>query len=242
MFRAIWACHLPTASLSRHIYRIHGFFPVTTPGLAAMTHFRPFQSAPGLANSDKEGIGDLSRQYRVLRQRFRGMNTGTRAALLMAALVVAAGLVIPAIAETASGSKPEQPMPRYVSLKKSKANVRRGPGETYGVDWVYQHEGLPLRVTAEFGHWRRVEDSEGLGGWVHRVLLSNKRTVVTMQPMAELRLLPDAEAPAVASAEFGAVLLLLACEPDWCRVQGGGEDGWLRKTAIWGVDPGEILD
>ena len=50
------------------------------------------------------------------------------------------------------------PLPRYVSLKASEANVRRGPSLTHRIDWVFKRRDMPLRITAEFGHWRRVED------------------------------------------------------------------------------------
>jgi SH3-like domain-containing protein len=59
------------------------------------------------------------------------------------------------------------PLPRYVSLKASEANVRRGPSLTHRIDWVFKRRDMPLRITAEFGHWRRVEDRDGAGGWVH---------------------------------------------------------------------------
>ena len=39
--------------------------------------------------------------------------------------------------------------PRYVSLKASEANVRRGPSLTHRIDWVYKRRAMPLRVTAD---------------------------------------------------------------------------------------------
>ena len=59
------------------------------------------------------------------------------------------------------------PLPRYVSLKGGEGNARRGPSLSHRIDWVFRHPGMPLRVVAEFGHWRRVEDQDGAGGWVH---------------------------------------------------------------------------
>ena len=68
------------------------------------------------------------------------------------------------------------PMPRFVSMKASEGNVRRGPSLTHRIDWVFQRRDMPLRITAEHGHWRRVEDRDGLGGWVHYSLLSGTRS------------------------------------------------------------------
>lgn len=83
------------------------------------------------------------------------------------------------------------PLPRYVSLKTNEGNARRGPGLTHRIDWVFTRAGMPLRITAEFEHWRRVEDQDGAGGWVHYSLLSGVRTVVVTTDMAEFRDTPD---------------------------------------------------
>ena len=74
--------------------------------------------------------------------------------------------------EATSGPVTNLPLPRFVSLKASEANVRRGPSLDHRIDWVFRHRDMPLRVTAEFGHWRRVEDNEGQGGWIYYTLLS----------------------------------------------------------------------
>jgi SH3-like domain-containing protein len=38
------------------------------------------------------------------------------------------------------------------------------------------------------------------------------------------------------------VARLHACRPDWCEIEAEGHGGWVHKAAIWGVDPGEIVD
>ena len=84
---------------------------------------------------------------------------------------------------------------------------------------------MPLRITAEYEHWRRVEDSEGVGGWVNFVLLSGVRTALVTQDMAEFHTLPDAAAPVSFQAELGVVGRILRCEPDWCRISADGQPG-----------------
>ncbi len=101
---------------------------------------------------------------------------------------------------------------------------------------------MPLKITAEFDNWRRVEDQDGAGGWVHYALLSGVRSVVVILDMAELRTSPDPAAQVVAQAELGVIGRVLECRPDWCRIQSGGEKGWVAKTALWGVAPGEIIE
>ncbi len=134
------------------------------------------------------------------------------------------------------------PLPRYVSLKGSVGNARRGPGVTHRIDWVFTHAGMPLRVTAEHENWRRVEDAEGMGGWVHYILLSGVRTALVTADLAEFHSSPDANSDVVFKAEAGVIGRILECEPDWCRLSVEGDKGWLPKQSLWGVDPGEIIE
>jgi len=65
------------------------------------------------------------------------------------------------------GTVTQLPIPRYVSLKASEGNVRRGPSLTHRIDWILKLRNMPLQVVAEHGHWRKVLDFEGAGGWIH---------------------------------------------------------------------------
>ncbi len=134
------------------------------------------------------------------------------------------------------------PLPRFVSLKGSEGNARRGPGLTHRIDWVFTRAGMPLRVTAEFENWRRVEDQDGAGGWVHYSLLSGVRTVLVTLDMAEVRDAPSETATVVAQAEMGVIGRILECQPAWCRVVLDGQRGWLPKTAIWGAADNEVIE
>ena len=140
------------------------------------------------------------------------------------------------------GPETNLPMPRYVSLKTDEGNVRRGPSLTHRIDWVFRREDMPLQITAEYGHWRRVVDREGLGGWVHYSLLSGNRTVIVDQDLLPLVSRPDAEAPQNALLERGVIARLGECQADWCWLTAGGYRGWAPKSALWGVDADEIRD
>ena len=69
-------------------------------------------------------------------------------------------------------------LPRFVSLKSDKVNVRKGPSTDQAIVWVFNRAGLPVEVIAESENWRRVRDSEGADGWVLHSLLSGRRTVL----------------------------------------------------------------
>lgn len=134
------------------------------------------------------------------------------------------------------------PIPRYVSLKTGEARARRGPSLTHRVDWLYTRRNLPLRVTGEYEHWRRVEDSDGQGGWIHETLLSGVRTVVVIRDMTPMRSRPQPTAHEVALLENGVVAHIMECAPEWCRLSIEGERGWVNRDALWGLFPDELLD
>jgi SH3-like domain-containing protein len=111
------------------------------------------------------------------------------------------------------------------------------------VDWEFVRRGLPVEIVAEYGHWRKVRDADGLGGWVHHTLLSGVRTgLVQGSEMVPLRADPEAGAAVRAMAEPGVVTRIEACEGAWCEVRAGKTEGWLPRAALWGVGPDEEID
>lgn len=164
------------------------------------------------------------------------------------AILSADGVVTPASADaapTAVGSSmgPETnlPLPRYVSLKTDEGNARRGPALDQRIDWVFIREDMPLRITAEYDNWRRVEDREGEGGWIHYSLLSGTRTVIVDEDLP-LRTSPEDGAQEIAMLEPDVIARLETCEADWCRISAGGYGGWAPKSALWGVGADEVLE
>lgn len=144
--------------------------------------------------------------------------------------------------DPSKGAMTGLPIPRYVTLKGGEGNARRGPGLTHRIDWVFTTAGTPLRVTAEYENWRRVEDYEGMGGWIHFTLLSGVRGIIVTKDMAEFHVLPDTATPVAFQAEAGALAKIMTCSLDWCRVKVEGEKGWAKKTDFWGVAPDEVID
>ena len=132
------------------------------------------------------------------------------------------------------------PLPRFVSMKAGEGNVRRGPSLTHRIDWVYTRRDMPLEITAEYGHWRRVRDREGAGGWVHYSLLSGVRTVIVEEDMLDIRSRPDVAAPVEARLRAGVIAYLGECAQDWCELQAGGYDGWARCSVLWGVTAADL--
>lgn len=158
------------------------------------------------------------------------------------AIFAAALIAAPALGEPPRGEVTTLPIPRYVSIKTDEANARRGPSRNQRIDWVFTRPHMPVQIIAEYGHWRRVRDIEGAGGWVHYALLSGTRYVMVTSEATPLRRKPEMDARLVARAEKGVIARLGNCKPDWCKVSAEGLSGWVAKADIWGVDPGEIRD
>jgi SH3-like domain-containing protein len=177
----------------------------------------------------------------IMRQEMSGTPPALWACRLISSVFLSLVLALPAIARDA-GPVTNLPLPRFVSLKASEGNVRRGPSLTHRIDWVFQRRDMPLRITAEHGHWRRVEDRDGLGGWVHYSLLSGTRTVIVEQDMLTLRTRPEPDAPVTAALEEGVVARLGKCGPEWCRLTSAGFRGWAPKARLWGVGMDEMRD
>ncbi|HBZ45168.1 MAG TPA: aspartyl-trna synthetase [Maritimibacter sp.] len=168
--------------------------------------------------------------------------TRISAFLAFSALVV--GLLVSAAEARAAERGPvtNLPIPRFVSLKVGEANVRRGPSLTHKIDWVFKRRGMPLTVVGEFGHWRRVQDRDGVGGWVHYSLISGARTGIVDRDLAPILARAAGDAQVRARLEAGVVVYLDRCGPVWCKVRVGGHRGWMEKTGLWGVGPGEVFD
>ena len=168
-------------------------------------------------------------------------------ALLAAALCALLQLrpVLAAGGET-TGSVSGLPVPRFVSLKSDRVNVRGGPNKDQDVRWVYTRVGMPVEITAEFENWRRIRDWEGSEGWVYHSLLSGRRTAVIV-PKNKDELVPlyesaDESSPIVAKLQSGVLAALKSCTGAWCRINGKSFDGYVRQERLWGAYPNEKVE
>jgi SH3-like domain-containing protein len=146
----------------------------------------------------------------------------------------------------AKGQVSGLPVPRFVSLKADRVNVRAGPNKDQDVRWVYTRAGMPVEITAEFENWRRVRDWEGAEGWVYHSLLSGKRTAIVVpalkHDLVPLYENPDANSALVAKLQGGVFGTLQTCSGAWCEFSGKGFDGWIRQERLWGAYPNEKVE
>ena len=164
------------------------------------------------------------------------MVTAMLVALLLFAGPDCAGAEPQPHANAQYGSQTHLPLPRLASLKATRCNLRSGPGLRYPITWVYRREHLPVVILREFGNWRLLRLPDGTRGWMHRVLLSGRRTFVLTAGHAVLRRAPRAKAAAVARLRRGVLGRLRRCRPGgaWCAVSTHGYSGYLERTQLWG--------
>lgn len=189
--------------------------------------------------------------YRVLSQRFLMAVFGFLAFFLLLAPLGASGqhtARAAAPAGTTIGTS-GLPVPRFVSLKPARVNLRIGPGRDYAVSWLFMKAGLPVEIIQEYDNWRRIRDADGTEGWVYQSLLSGKRTAITAPwlkdnqgAMINMRRDASDTAGLAAEVEPGVVGTVRECNGQWCRMDMGGARGWIKQSELWGVYPGEVFD
>ena len=154
---------------------------------------------------------------------------------------------VPAATVGPSGLK----IPRFVSLKSDRVNLRQGPGTAYPTSWVFRRAGLPVEVFQEFENWRQIRDAEGTSGWVLGSMLSGRRTALvlpweikegqTKRAAATLRDDDSADAQPIARLEAGVLANITSCERKWCRISVGNYRGYIEQIKLWGTYPNENI-
>lgn len=170
-------------------------------------------------------------------------------ALAIVAGLAAVPVTAPAFAQGAAKGASGLPLPRFVSLKAKRVNLRIGPGRDYAVSWLYTRSGVPMEVIQEYDNWRRVRDAEGTEGWVYQSLLSGERTAVTApwkRAVQSEQLIPmhreaRPSSNIIARLEPGVIVTIRECNGQWCQAEADGLRGWVPQGEVWGAYPGEAF-
>lgn len=147
------------------------------------------------------------------------------------------------------GKETGLPLPRFVSLKGNRTNMRVGPSFDHRIAWVYVKKGVPVEVIQEFEIWRKIRDADGQEGWVHKALLSHRRAAIVApwERSEEVKYFPLYKKPTpkasmAAKLEAGVYSKLEECKKEWCKISGFNYSGWVRGENLWGVYPGESIE
>ena len=145
----------------------------------------------------------------------------------------------------ADEGEPGLTIPRFVSLRSNHINARSGPGARYPIEWVYMQKSAPVEIIAEFELWRKIKDWQGSESWVHKSMLSGKRSVKVITPGENnVYAKDDFKAKIIAKVEDEVVGEIEKCPVNnsFCKIKFASITGWVPRQNLYGIYPEEIID
>ena len=145
------------------------------------------------------------------------------------------------VALPATEAPAQKKAPYWASIIPGQARMRTGPGRQFPATWLYQRAGLPVKVIETYPNWRKIEDPDGVQGWMQANLLSDDRSgLIRGTAIQPLREKPEPDARIVWRAEPGVVGKISECRKSWCKIDVNGKMGYVDASALFGVDPAEL--
>ena len=136
-------------------------------------------------------------------------------------------------------------IPRFVYIRSNHINDRSGPGARYPIEWVYMQKTAPVEIIAEFELWRKIKDWQGSESWVHKSMLSGKRSVKVITPGENnVYAKDDFKAKIIAKVEDEVVGEIEKCPVNnsFCKIKFASITGWVPRQNLYGIYPEEIID
>tara|TARA_B100000989_G_scaffold23452_1_gene15275 strand:- start:477 stop:917 length:441 start_codon:yes stop_codon:yes gene_type:complete len=123
----------------------------------------------------------------------------------------------------------------FLSLKKSKVNVRYGPGFEYPVKYIYKKIDLPIKQIDKKENFRRIIDLKNNSGWIHVSQLKKANSIIPKKDKI-LFSKPTNFSKPLAKIKKGRILLVQICNTGWCKIKTGNLKGWIKIGNIWGIN------
>ena len=123
----------------------------------------------------------------------------------------------------------------FVSLKKSKVNVRYGPSFDSDIKYVYKKINLPLKQIDKKENFRRIIDLKNNSGWIHISQLKKSNSVIATQDKILFKE-PTSFARPIAQIKKGRMLIIENCENIWCKITAEDYEGWVKINNLWGLN------
>jgi SH3-like domain-containing protein len=136
-------------------------------------------------------------------------------------------------------------IPRFVSLRSDTVYMRAGPGERFPIEWIYKKKNFPVQIIDSFEHWRKVEDVDGTQGWIHKKMLSGKRTALTAKNRKTIMYSKKSlSAKPLFFFEGQSIVQVLKCSASdiFCQVKYDEKKGFILKENLFGVYLDEEID
>ena len=122
---------------------------------------------------------------------------------------------------------------KFLSLKKSKTNVRYGPSLDYPIKYIYRKVNLPVKQIDKKENWRRVVFLDNNSGWIHLSQLKPSNSIIITKEKILFKRPSNFSEP-IARLEKGRLLVIRKCEDDWCNILTNDYKGWVKIKNIWG--------
>ena len=113
------------------------------------------------------------------------------------------------------------------------ANIRSGPGKNHEILWKVE-KYHPILVERRSGSWYGFTDYEGDKGWVHKSLVQDIRTVITVKERCNVRSGPGTENPVVFTVGSGIPFKTIGEKGNWRHIlHADGDKGWIHNSLLW---------
>ena len=121
----------------------------------------------------------------------------------------------------------------FLSLKKSKVNVRYGPSFESPIKFIYKKINLPIKQIDKKENWRRIIDLKNNSGWIHSSQLMSTNSIIPLEDKVLFNK-PSIFSKPIAKIKRGRVLIVTKCTEGWCKIKSGKNKGWIKIDNIWG--------
>jgi len=122
---------------------------------------------------------------------------------------------------------------KFLSLKKSKVNVRYGPSFDSKIKYIYKKKNLPVKQIDQKENFRRIVDLKNNSGWIHISQVKKSNSIIILEDKIIYKKASNFSKPIV-RLEKGRLLVVKNCEKIWCNVKTGDYSGWVKTKNIWG--------
>ena len=122
---------------------------------------------------------------------------------------------------------------KFLSLKKTKVNVRYGPSFDSPVKFIYKKINLPIKQIDKKENWRRIIDLKNNSGWIHQSQLKKVNSIIPLEDKILFKKPSNLSKP-LAKIKKGRILVLQKCEGNWCKIKSEKFKGWIKINNVWG--------
>jgi SH3-like domain-containing protein len=119
-------------------------------------------------------------------------------------------------------------------IKSDIANMRSGP-DSKKFDVLWQVEKYhPVMIIEKKGNWYKIKDFEKDVAWLHKSLLGNITSVITIKDKCNVRSKASTKSQILFTVEKGVPFKVLDRKGNWIKIEhADGDIGWIHKKLVW---------